>query len=60
MATKGEGCHFSGYLLIRIHRCGCLVCRRFMVHGLGEQLIMRLTWLRQFVAMVIAKGAAVL
>lgn len=48
------------FFLIHIHCCRCLVCRRFMVRGLGEHLIMHLTWVPWIVAMVIAKGAIVL
>lgn len=41
-------------------RVSSLSLCRFMVHGLGEHLIMQLTWVPWFVAMVIAKGARVL
>lgn len=57
---RGEVWHLNCYFLIHIYCCRDLVCCCFMVCGLGEHLIMQLTWVPWFVAMVIAKGARVL
>lgn len=56
---RGEVCHQDCYFSdSRIYFCSeAPVCCRFMVRGLGEHLIMQLTWVPRFVAMVIAKGA---
>lgn len=56
----GEVLHLTGCFRVHIHRCRCLVCRCFMVRGLREHLIMQLTWVPWFVAMVIARGAGAL
>lgn len=52
--------HYNFYFLIHIYCCRDLVCCCFMVCGLREHLIMQLTWVLWFVAMVIAKRARVL
>lgn len=52
---------FASFSDSKIYFCSkAPVCCRFMVRGLGEHLIMQLTWVPRFVAMVIAKGARVL
>lgn len=59
-SAQGRGLS-SGFAISLIHGfifCSkAPVCCRFMVRGLGEHLIMQLTWVPRFVAMVIAKGA---
>lgn len=60
VSTRVQGQSLSLELVFSDSHLFCskaLVCCCFMVRGLGEHLIMQLTWVPWFVAMVIAKGA---